>query len=234
MKTNNLKNLAACVAAASLTLTPFPGLAQDSSTNTRPAVTTAQADSATIAPAAPAAAPQLAYGVGQILQLSQAKVGDDTIVAYIRNSGNSYGLNADQIIYLRQQGLSSAVLNAMLSHPAPGVLNSAPAVPLPSTPAPAVSYPQPVASSSTVGPSVSAIDPSAAAAAATAYYYQPYYYSSYPYYTYPCYYPAYGFYPGVSVSFGWGGRWGGWGGYHGGWGGYHGGWGGGFHGGWHH
>ena len=41
-------------------------------------------------------------------------------MAYIKNSGNSYGLNADQIIYLRQQGVSDAVITAMLNQPKPG------------------------------------------------------------------------------------------------------------------
>ena len=63
------------------------------------------------------AAPQLAYGVPEILKLSQAEVGDDTITAYIRNTGTSYGLDADQIIYLKQQGISDHVLTAMLNQP---------------------------------------------------------------------------------------------------------------------
>src|ERR1039457_306974 len=72
------------------------------------------------------AAPPLSYGVPQILQLAQAKVGDDTIIAYIRNSGNNYGLDANQIIYLRQQGISDNVITAMLSQPK---IASAPAQP---------------------------------------------------------------------------------------------------------
>ncbi len=81
--------------------------------------------------------PQLSYGVSQIVQLAQAKVGDDTIIAYIKNSGNSYGLTVDQIIYLRHQGISDAVITTMLNQPKPAV-----AVATPTTPAP-----QPVASS---------------------------------------------------------------------------------------
>ena len=84
--------------------------------------------------AAPAvAAPPLAYGVSEIIQLSQAQVSDPTIVTFIKNSGNSYGLDAPQVLYLRQQGVSEAVINAMLSQPAPGTLpataTSAPASP---------------------------------------------------------------------------------------------------------
>jgi hypothetical protein len=187
--------------------------------------TSAIAATNTIAPvAAPTApvTPPLAYGVSQILQLAQAKVSDDTIIAFVKNSGNSYGLSADQIIYLQKQGLSSAVITAMLNQPRTGALAStpAPATPTPATDAPAPAapasavpdYTQSATSTATVAPTVTYVQTQPA----TTYYY-PYYYS----YGYPYYYPAYGFYPGVSVSLGWGRGWGGW---HGG---------GGFHGGWH-
>ena len=77
--------------------------------------------------------PALSYGVPQILQLAQAKVTDDTIVAYIHNSGNSYGLNADQIIYLKQQGISENVIIAMLNQPKAA---ATPAPSMPSAPLP--------------------------------------------------------------------------------------------------
>ena len=69
--------------------------------------------------AAPTVPVQLSYGVSQIIQLSQANVSEDTIVNYIRNSGSSYGLDANQIVYLKQQGVSTAVINTMLSQPRP-------------------------------------------------------------------------------------------------------------------
>ena len=181
-------------------------------------------DSSVASAAQPAAAsenaPQLAYGVPQVLQLAQAKVNDATIIAYIKNSGNSYGLNADQIIYLRQQGVSDAVITTMLNQPKPGVAAATPATPAP----------QPVASTADAGQvSTATVAPTATyvqTVPETTYYYQPYYQ---PYY-YPYYY---GWYPPVSFSFGWGGGYyrGGWhgGGYGGGWHG--GGYGGGFHGG---
>jgi hypothetical protein len=56
----------------------------------------------------------LSYGVPQVLQLSQANVGDDVIVRYIQNSGTIYALNAPEIIYLKQEGVSDVVLSAML------------------------------------------------------------------------------------------------------------------------
>ena len=203
------------VALTVLALVAGNALAQNSTTSTT-----------TQPVAASQATPQLSYGVPEVLQLSQAKVGDSTIIAYIRNSGNNYGLDAAQIIYLRQQGVSDAVINAMLNQRTQAAQTTSTAttsqsvdssayntqVPTP-TPAPTVTYVQTVPSSSVyVIPDTQT------------YYYDNWFYSQGPYYGY---YPAYYWpYPAVSVSFGWGG---GWGGYRGGW---HGGWHGG--GGWHH
>jgi len=202
MKTQNLQKILAVLAVTGLGWSAAPALAQDSSV-------TMTARTA----AANASAPQLAYGVPQVLQLKQAEVGDDTIIAYIKNSGNIYNLNADQIIYLRQQGLSDAVVTAMLNQPKPAMAVAAPATPAP----------QPVASAAEVAP----VAATTAAPAVTyvqtvpaTYYYQPYYY------------PVYSCFPAVSFSFGWHG-----GGYYGGYGGWHGGGYGGWHGGgggWHH
>src|SRR5580692_10068244 len=60
---------------------------------------------------------QMPYAVSQVLELEQAKVGDLTVVAYIRSSGTSYNLDASQIVFLRQQGVSDAVITAMLTQP---------------------------------------------------------------------------------------------------------------------
>jgi hypothetical protein len=197
MKTKNWQKMAAAAALAGLALSVSTALAQDSSARN------------TVPPAAVnASVPQLSSGVSQIVQLAQAKIGDDTIIAYIKNSRNSYGLTADQIIYLRQQGISEAVLTAMLNQPGPGVAVAAPATPAPppmaaSTPATASG------STATVAPTVTYVQTVPAAS----YYYQPYY----PYYyNQPYYYPAYGWYPPVSLSFAWGWGWHG-GGWHGGW-----------------
>jgi len=206
-------------------------------------------DATTATTAQPAAAsqpaPQLSYGVPEVLQLSQAKVGDSVIVNYIQNSGNNYGLNAAQIIYLRKQGVSDTVINTMLNQRSQSAQTaSAPTASSDNSSAynsqtvttatqPAATYVQTVPTSTVyVVPDTQT------------YYYNNWLYSRSPYY---CgYYPYYGnywSYPAVSVSFGWGGGWGGyWGGYRGGWhvdrDNFHGGWhgGGGWHrsGGWHH
>ena len=101
-------------------------------------LTAAAQDSA--APAAPAAsqpAPvDLSYGASQIVQLAHAKVSDDTIISYIRNSANSYALDANQIIYLRQQGVSDAVVNVMLNQPRNATVATAPAAPAATAPTP--------------------------------------------------------------------------------------------------
>ncbi len=176
---------------------------------------------------------QMAYGVPQIIRLSQAKVSDDTIIAYVKNSGLSYSLDADQIINLRQQGVSDAVITTMLNQPknAPVVYTPTASATQPvaasvntSTPdttplySPRQSDQFPTASANTqpvptatVAPTVTYVQ---AAQAPTYYYYQPYYY------------PSYAWFPPVSLSFAWGSGW------HGG--GYYGGWHGGGYYGWHH
>jgi len=210
MKTRNLQKILAVMAVAGLVWSASTALAQDSSAAN------------TVQPAAVnAPVPQLAYGVPQIVQLAQAKVSDDTIIAYIKNSGNSYGLNADQIIYLRQQGISSPVIMTMLNQPRPGVAAATPTTPAPSS-SDSTTSTGPV-STVTVAPTVTYVQ----TVPDTTYYYQPYYQ--------PYYYPDYTWYPPVSFSFGWGGYYGGGyrGGYghSGGYGGYRGGQSGGWHGG---
>ena len=63
---------------------------------------------------------QMPYAVTQVLELEQAKIGDLTVVAYIKSSGTSYNLNASQIVFLRQQGVSDGVITAMLTQPRMG------------------------------------------------------------------------------------------------------------------
>jgi len=176
-------------------------------------------------------APQLSFGTAQILKLKQAEIGDDTVIAFIKTSKTSYDLDADQIIYLKQQGVSDSVVSAMLQQPRTQG-NYAMAV----TPTPQPEFsPTDTAqvSQAPVAPAVTYVQ-----TVPTTYYY------SQPYYT-----PSGAFicYPSVGVSFGWyGGSWcgSGWhgggyyyggghgGGYNGG--GHGGGFGGGGHYGWHH
>lgn len=159
--------------------------------------------SASLALAQNSPALQLSSEVPQILQLEQAKVSDDTIIAYIKNSGRSYSLNADQIINLRQQGVSDAVITAMLNQPKLTAVAYTPTTPAPQPVAAPVS-PPPVPTA-TIAPAVTYVQ----TVPAPVYYYQPYYY--------PACSPVYSSFPALSLSFAWGGG----GGWHGGSGWHH-------------
>jgi hypothetical protein len=192
------KNLLKCtMAAGALVIAVGNGLAQDATTDP----------------------PQLSYGVSQIVQLSKANISEDTIISYVQNSGNSYNLDANQIIYLKGQGVSANVINVMIGQRNRPVAS----VPAPETPTPA---PQPDYAVATAAPAPVA---TTYVPSSTVYVIpdtQTYNYDA----NYAPYYSGYYGWPAVSIGFGWGG---GWGGYHGGWrggGGWHGG-GGGFHGG---
>ncbi len=247
MKTRTFQSLVLTITAvAAVSFLAGNTVAQDSSTATtasqstpaaaQPAVTTPAAQPA----AASQAVPLLSYGVTQVMDLAHAKVPDNTIIAYIRNSGNNYGLDAAQIIYLKQQGVSSDVINAMLNQRTQSAQTTAQTAT--SQPVSTDTYNTQTATV-VAEPSVSYVQ---TAPPQTVYVIpdtQTYdYYANYPYY-YP-YYGYYGWpYPAVSFSFGWGGYYGGGyrGGWHGGGGWQHGG-GGGQHGGggwqhgggWHH
>jgi uncharacterized membrane protein YgcG len=216
MKTRNLPKSLLTIAAVTVTcLFARDVMAQGSS------------DVATIPNVAPTAAPvggamvQLSYGVSQIIQLSKAKVSDNTIVNYIQNSGSSYGLDASQIVYLKQQGISDPVINAMLNQPRP-VAPAAPQTAYSTASSTATVVAQPAVNYVQTAP---AYVPSSTVYVIpdtqTYQYYNNYYQPAYGYY------PYYGgwYYPPVSFSFGFGG------GYRGGY--YHGGGDGGYRGGYH-
>jgi hypothetical protein len=174
------------------------------------------------------AAPGLTVAMSQVLQLTQAKIGDSTVIAYVQNSGTIYGLNAAQIVYLKQQGVSEPVINAMLNQrTAMAAMGQAQMPPENSAQYATTDNTQPttaVAQPTTPAPSTTYIVPDS----------QTYYYNSWanPYYSY--YYPNYSWWYPAGVYWGWGGYYGGYRGYYGGWhGGYGGGWHGGGAGGWH-
>jgi hypothetical protein len=199
---------------------------------------TGSSDAATISNVAQTAAPsvgapvQLSYGVPQVLQLSQAQVGDSTIIAYVQNSGTIYSLNAPEIIYLKQQGISDAVITTMLNQ-RQRVAQSAVQAPAATTISQPVSAEASTVVAQPAATYVQTVPSSTVYVIPDTQTYQ-YYNNYYPYYSYYPYYGGWG-YPAVSFSFGYGG------GYHGGYyrGGYYGGNhgynGGGYHGGgWHH
>jgi len=191
------------------------GLAGDTNSGS-PDATASQPAAAPASTAVTAPAPtKLPYGVEDVLKLTHAQISEEIILNYVRNSGTIYNLSPQDIVYLRDQGVSEKVVNAMLdqrtqvqqaaqSAPAPvsGIPNAptvanAPSVPEASSVAVAPTYittpATPSASSVTVIPYP----------AATYAYYGPYGYY-YPY-SYPYYYGGwYG--PSVSFAFGFGGH----------------------------
>ena len=114
--------------------------------STGPVVITAKAAPQTNDPAPPTApvppivtAPaNLSPGLDEIVQLAQAGVGDDVLLAYVENSPKSYKLEVDEILYLHDLGISVEVISALVRH-APSSPDPAPTLaataPQPSTPA---------------------------------------------------------------------------------------------------
>src|ERR1019366_7710849 len=90
--------------------------------------------------------PNLSPDLQEVVKLSQAHMGDDVIVNYVRNSGKSYKLRADDLIYLNSQGVSQGLISAPQTA-APAGPNPPPVTPPPATPAsyaPTPAVPAPV------------------------------------------------------------------------------------------
>ncbi len=145
------------------------------------------------------AAQAMPNGVYQVIQLEQAKISDGTIIAYIKSTADTYSLNASQILFLRQQGVSDAVITAMLTQPKAAPAN------VPVSPVPAASPAPPVDASTAVVPTATApatVTYVQTAPAPVSYYY-PYYYPYGYYYGWP--HPV--VYPWVGAGWGWRGGW---------------------------
>ncbi len=56
----------------------------------------------------------LSPALQEVVKLTQAHMADDVIVAYIKNSGSSYSLSANDILYLNSQGVSQPVISTLL------------------------------------------------------------------------------------------------------------------------
>jgi hypothetical protein len=88
---------------------------------------------------AQAAASNLSPDLQEVVKLSQSHMGDDVILNYIRSSGKSYRLSADDIIYLNSQGVSQGVISALQST----VIAPPNQVPVAATPMPTPTEPPP-------------------------------------------------------------------------------------------
>lgn len=144
-----------------------------------------------------APARNLAPGVADIVKMESARVGDSVILAYIDNAGTVYNLDANQIVYLHDMGISEPVISAMLNqkqkYMAQAARMAAQNPPMPSAygtpPSSQAVYSQPD-SQEAPGSTVYVIPYQTA---------MPYYgYSYYPYYSYSVGYPW--FYGGVGFD----------------------------------
>src|SRR5690349_20840651 len=80
---------------------------------TEPVAQPTSAPASTIVATTPVdTAAKLPYGVDDVLKLSRARMADDVTLNYIQNSGTIYNLNAKDLIYLKDQGVSDKVINA--------------------------------------------------------------------------------------------------------------------------
>jgi hypothetical protein len=187
------------IASMAVFLSALQGFAQDTpATPSTSASATATLTATTTEPV------KLPYGVEDVLKMSRAQVSDDVIATYIQNTGTIYSLGPNDIVYLKEQGVSDRIVNTMLDQrriaievaqaqqqqaavQTPAAENNSP-VTTPAysdTQAAAPAVTQPAASSLYVIPYPTPSYP---------YYGRPYYsYSSYPYYSYS--YPSYCSYP---------------------------------------
>jgi DNA-binding transcriptional MerR regulator len=76
-----------------------------------------------------APAPNLSPGLKEIVKLAQAHMGDDVILPYIKRAGASYTLSADDILYLKDQGVSQNVISVLLQSKSAGSANPVPPPP---------------------------------------------------------------------------------------------------------
>ena len=101
-------------------------------------------------------APSLPPGVQDVVKLVKAGLGEEVVLAHIKNTGASYTLSADQIIYVHQQGVSENEMRALMGSGSPSVpANPAPVVTTP-TPAQALTAPTPAPATATYAPAPSA------------------------------------------------------------------------------
>jgi hypothetical protein len=189
-----------------------------SATAQTPAPETTATPSAAASDAAPA---KLPYGVEDVLKLSRAQVSEDITLSFIRNSGTIYNLAPKDIVYLKNEGVSDHVINAMLDQgkSVPTIMGAQAAPATPPAAAQALVYPDANAAAAAQAspqyaptyaqPAPVYVQPEPPYTPPSTVYVMPY---SSPGYGYSSYYPYYGGsygYYGPSVVFGFGFRGGG-------------------------
>ncbi len=84
-------------------------------------------------------ASNLPPAVQDVVKLVKANLGEEVVLAHIRNTGGHYSLSADQIIYLHDQGVTQSEITELLNTGSGSPNTAPPSVPAttPSIPAPA-------------------------------------------------------------------------------------------------
>lgn len=172
------------------------------------------------------AAPGFSGRIADVVKLSKSGVGDSVVLAYIKNSPGPFQPSADEIIKLRDDGISPGIISAMLERGAELRAQTVSVMPtlqpyptaynapynnyaqpvMPATPAPVVTTPP-----ETYDDSGYYTQPSSTVVYIGGGYNYPYF--NYPYYsggfcyTYPYCYPygCYPYYGGVGLRWGYGG-----------------------------
>jgi hypothetical protein len=161
-----------------------------------------------------AKAARFSPGLEDIVKLAKAKVDESVILTFIQNSPVAYNPTAQEIIELRELGISSQVISALIRRgdevrqraaetakqsqaaASPPATQNQSSASVPSSVQPTVVYP-------VISPTVISTYPR--------YYYAPPYRHYYPSYYYPSYYSCYprgyygGFYPSISFGLHFGG-----------------------------
>ena len=156
MKTRNMSWLGLVAFLA------VPVYAADSATPAAPEVATGTVAQASMAPVAPPTG--LSPTAAEVVKLSSAGMGDEVILAYVKSSQAPFNLSASAILKLKELGVSSPVIAAMLTHDGSQRNRTVPPAyasgqqPPPPAPAPAPAADQP-APPQTPGPDVVAPPP---------------------------------------------------------------------------
>ena len=104
-----------------------PGVAQDALKPSQPTVSSNSTAIAAPAPATPALANKgedksssstlyVSPWVDEVERLTKAGVDEGVVLAYVINSAGTFNLTADQIVRLKNVGVSPQVVNAMIQH----------------------------------------------------------------------------------------------------------------------
>jgi len=68
-------------------------------------------------------------GLGEVVKLAQAGVGEEVMLAYVDKYSGSFNVGSDQILYLNDLGVSGTVITAMLKHDGSNVAAAPPSQP---------------------------------------------------------------------------------------------------------